>query len=333
MSSGIRWILGFDASCGTCSKIAEAAKDAAGERLEVLPLAHQDVQQWRAESLGAEAPWVPALIRVDGNQVRAWTGPAMGLRLLGRLGPRAAVKLFKALGELSQAGRATESDQAVGRRHFFKFGAGVSIAAGIVLTGKAPALADEIGKAHAWVAANKDRLPQDYATFSRYSETYRRAIYAELDPTVRSRLWTAHIAQYRKTHPDLSIKQQHILAKLEAHVGKESTFHPRTTTDMDAADERLQFEVIEAFGKEEARNLAGTLGPAEPHSPTASLALLDCECSTNSDWCGGSWRCYYYRDCRTVYDGCGWLYQYACNGMCMRLCSVASDDSPDAAAC
>ncbi|MFC6581328.1 bacteriocin fulvocin C-related protein [Planomonospora parontospora] len=180
--------------------------------------------------------------------------------------------------------------------------------------------------------ANLNRLPQDYVTFSQHTAPYRRAIYAKLDPSVRSRLWIDHFAQYRRAHPDLSPRQQRILADLEAYVRIPSNLH-RRSPDEDRGDERLKFEVIDAFGKDEARNLVANLGPAESArtAPTNSAlaASVDCECSIESDWCGGSWKCFYYRDCRNVWDGCGWLYSYDCIGMCMLKCTgVAGDDSP-----
>ncbi len=59
-----RWVLAFDASCSTCREISRAVKRACHGRLEVLPLNSVDVQQWRAASLGPEAPWAPTLIRL-----------------------------------------------------------------------------------------------------------------------------------------------------------------------------------------------------------------------------------------------------------------------------
>lgn len=313
MSSHVRWVLGFDASCGRCREIAKAATKAAGGRLEVLPLAEVNVHRWRVESLGADAPWVPTLLRVDGNQVNAWTGPAMGLRLLRRLGPVPAIKLFFALGELSRESKAAESSDhpLVGRRRFFTFGAGVAIAVGIVLTGKAPALADEAGKARAWVLANKSHLPTRYAEFSRHTQTYRKAIYAELPPPVRSHLWSEHIAHYRAQHPNATPKQLQILDDLQAHVSNEATFARGTDTRAD--DERRGREVVDAFGREEAAALVATLGPVEPADPKRELSVT-CECSTSSDYC---WHeCSQLPSCEVEFEGCGWLHNYTCNGMC-----------------
>jgi hypothetical protein len=49
--SEARWILAFDASCGRCGEIARAAAQVAENKLEVLPLTHPEVQQWRRQAL------------------------------------------------------------------------------------------------------------------------------------------------------------------------------------------------------------------------------------------------------------------------------------------
>lgn len=326
MSVDLRWILGFDASCGRCSEIAKAAKNAAGEKLEVLPLEHPDIQRWREESLGANAPWVPTLIRVGATQVHSWTGLAMGMRLLTRLGPVGAIKLFKALGEVSRASSTTtSSEDSLGRRRFFKVGAGVGIAFGIVLTGKAPALADEAGKARAWVAANRDRLPQSYTAFSKHTMPYRRAIYTELNPAIRSRLWTEHIAQYRQGHPNLSPEQQQILSKLETYFRNESAVRARPIGVQQEEDERLGREVVNAFGEDEARALVATLGPVEPSGEPDTAPAVACECSRGSDYCRGI--CSGLPSCTPSLSGCGFGWGYACDGMCTISCGFTTAEA------
>lgn len=326
MTSKSRWVLGFDASCGRCRAIGAAAQKAARGKLEVLPLADLDVRRWREDSLGADAPWAPTLIRLRGDQIQAWTGPAMGLHLLFHLGPVATIRLFKALGELSDAVHAGKSsDQLPERRTFIRIGTGLGIAVGIALTGKAPALADNGGKARAWVAANKDRLPATYTSFTRHTMPYRRAIYDELAPNIKSRLWTDHLAQFRRSHPNMSAKQREVLAALEAHVSNEDTFRaPTGSAEKDGG--RLGSEIMDAFGRNEAIALVGTLGPTDPATSAteeevvraASTLMVDCECSTMSSycpiWCSG------VPSCTVSYSGCGFLWQYACNGMCTCGC-------------
>ncbi|SDH59642.1 hypothetical protein SAMN05421505_118131 [Sinosporangium album] len=330
-----RWILGFDGSCGRCREIAKAAEKAAGARLEVLPLSHPDVRRWRDRTLGTGAPWVPTLVRVDGDRVRAWTGPAMGLRLLACLGPAAAIRLFRALGELSQAGRTAQAGHTVhagravqagrsvrGRRQFFKVGAGLGIAAGIVLVGKAPALADD--SVGSWIAANRGRLPKTYGEFSQHTMPYRRAIFTQLDPGTQSRLWLEHFAEYRRTHPGVSPEQDRVLAAWEARVKDVSTFVV-PVADIQDEIERLRRETVDAYGFDEAYALIATLGPVDPAesakttSPTA-VAIEACKCSTFSDWCRGASYCIRITYCGWEPRGCGTLFIHPCNGWCSDTC-------------
>ncbi|GGP83197.1 hypothetical protein GCM10010140_10080 [Streptosporangium pseudovulgare] len=215
------------------------------------------------------------------------------------------------------------------RRRFFRVGAGAGIAIGIVLTGRAPALADEIGRAEKWVAANRDRLPKTYEKFSTHSITYRRAIYHELDPAVRQRLWADHIANFRSAHPNLTDQQQAVLAKVDAHVAELRTFTTRVREKVDPGDERLLQEMIEAFGQDEAIAAVAILGPADKSAAETANSgdagvLVTCECSTMYDLCywptGANKVCSQLPSCSVTYDGCGLLYKYACNGMCVTGC-------------
>jgi len=105
----------------------------------VLPLAHPDVLKWRERSLGPRAPWVPTLLRIRGEEVRAWTGISIVIPLARRLGPRSTIRVLHSLGELSRqrtertAGE--EQNGAIGRGQFLKLGGGVALATGLVLAG------------------------------------------------------------------------------------------------------------------------------------------------------------------------------------------------------
>jgi hypothetical protein len=50
-----RWVLAFDASCGSCRTVSHAIGQACDGKLEVLPLAHPEVQRWRQATLGPDA--------------------------------------------------------------------------------------------------------------------------------------------------------------------------------------------------------------------------------------------------------------------------------------
>ncbi len=95
-----RWVLAFDASCGTCREVSRAVARACDGRLEVLPLSHDAVREWRAQAVGSSSQWAPTLLRVQDGRVRAWTGRAMGLALVRHLGPRGTMNVLRALGRL-----------------------------------------------------------------------------------------------------------------------------------------------------------------------------------------------------------------------------------------
>jgi hypothetical protein len=92
-----RWVLAFDASCARCQAVSRAVEHASQHRLEVHPLADDDVARWRGQALGSTTTQGgPTLIRVrGGGRARAWTGPAMGVRLVRLLGPAATVRLLR----------------------------------------------------------------------------------------------------------------------------------------------------------------------------------------------------------------------------------------------
>lgn len=74
-----RLVLGFDAGCMTCSESARKVEERVGDRLEVRSLHEPQVEHWRNQALGVDAPWVPTLIEIDGPVVRTWTGTRMGV--------------------------------------------------------------------------------------------------------------------------------------------------------------------------------------------------------------------------------------------------------------
>ncbi|BBL80441.1 hypothetical protein RxyAA322_22950 [Rubrobacter xylanophilus] len=105
---GRRLVLGYDGGCGACSALAQRIEEAVGERLEVRSLYDPQVEHWREEALGKDAPWAPTLIEVSGDKARAWTGVWMGAALARRLGPAATWRVMQALGELGGSSRTSE---------------------------------------------------------------------------------------------------------------------------------------------------------------------------------------------------------------------------------
>ncbi|WP_344162143.1 bacteriocin fulvocin C-related protein [Kribbella yunnanensis] len=305
-----RWILAFDASCGNCRAIATATQEASAGRLDVLPLQNDDVTRWRNETLGADAPWRPTLLRVrtaaGRESATAWTGPALVRPLVRALGVRATLAVLRGLGQLQQSSRPAAG---LNRKQFLRLGAGAGMAAGIVLTGRAPAFAT--GRAAdipAWIAANKDKLPRSYDKFTSLPMAYRKAVYGELPVSVRQDLWLEQIRRHRAAARVVSRDQATALDEFEAFVRRGFEYPAEDFAGRDRFGELVN----SAYEKREAGKLFRTLGPSD----NAGMAPAgDCSCSTWDDWCDGT--CWFRaNNCTRTRFGCGDAWSYHCDGHC-----------------
>jgi hypothetical protein len=271
------------------------------------------VRVWRARALGADPAWVPTLLRVAADgAVRAWTGPSMVPPLARRLGPRATVRVLRALGRVREEARREGAAPAdgVGRKRFLQLCGGVVAAAGLTLAGRTPAFAQsETTRARAWVAAHHDRLPRAYADIVRHPVPYRKAILRELTPHERTRAWLDHLDAYRAAHPDLTDAQRRVVEDARDVASRVFLTDRDLRPEVRAVEEAAKRE----FGREGAAGLLARLGPADaPGSGPEALAW--CICSTESDYCsagqckGGG--------CAIDPDDCGSLWNYDCNGLC-----------------
>ncbi|MBB6122252.1 bacteriocin fulvocin C-related protein [Nocardiopsis algeriensis] len=311
-----RWVLAFDASCERCRAVSAVVEDACADRIELLPLLHPEVERWRRDALGEHAPWAPTLIRVGEGPTRAWTGPMLGMRLLARLGPASTLRLVSALSSLRAPRSAGPA--AVDRKGFLRLGTGLGVAVGLVLAGRTPALAEsaEANEIQTWVKANRGRLPDRLDTFGSHPMAYRRAIFAELSPQARSRLWVEHLGRYRREHPNLTGAQREVLERAE-ELAAEPALFSEVRTGPDAELDDLTRSAIAAYGEQEAHALLATLGPPESavmSENSVMAAKENCTCSIHSDWCRGTSWC---RLSGCKYNlGCGTLFLSVCNGHC-----------------
>ncbi|GFN01028.1 hypothetical protein Sfulv_58380 [Streptomyces fulvorobeus] len=286
-----RWVLAFDDSCGTCREISAAVRNASQGRLGVAPLRSPEVERWRTLHFGAEAPWAPTLFRlseVSGPQetsetvepavLGAWTGPRMAAPLLRVLGARSAWRVLHALGRLRRraAGKADalpgapRGRVAVSRAQFLRYTGGAAVASALVLTGRTPAFAEqEQTSAHRWAArrAAEGRLPRTYTEVSAYPPAYRKAVYAQSAPTVRSSLWTDHLSAFEASRKELSPAQRAVLANARAIAAEPSNFDRARGSEGPAEPLRgrlleLHRDAADAFGAEGAYAMLANLGPA-----------------------------------------------------------------------
>ncbi|QYJ16273.1 hypothetical protein Rxycam_02106 [Rubrobacter xylanophilus DSM 9941] len=193
---GRRLILGYDGGCGACSALARRIEEAVGERLEVRSLYDPQVEHWREEALGKEAPWAPTLVEVDGiREVRAWTGSKIVAKLVRALGPLASWQVMRVLGEVgvskARSGKAYVGDvDAVGisRGQFLKGLGGAALAFSFLSGTASPALAavdewDQAGLVLAFsvieeipnsVVARGDRAAREWVQRRAQQELQRR---------------------------------------------------------------------------------------------------------------------------------------------------------------
>lgn len=307
----VRWVLAFDGSCGACRRISDAVFDVCDGKLEALPLAHFEVARWRSLCGRSPARWAPTLFRVQGPQVRSWTGARMAVALVGRLGIRSTLRVLRALGELRGGGAAPLDPRRMGRAQFLRLASGAAVAAGLLVKGVAPAWAEgeNAASARAWVRANMDRLPVDYHDLTARPIAYRQAIYEALVPAQRSRLWVAHVRRFRAAHPVLTGDQAAVVDQAEVVAGRVSVFEQGArSTELPA----LRDAATRAFGPHQAAALLATLGP----TTAAPRSRPECQCNTVHVYCWNTCR----RDmnnCVRSNIGCGTFYAYPCDGMCV----------------
>ncbi|WP_399007998.1 MULTISPECIES: bacteriocin fulvocin C-related protein [Streptomyces] len=308
-----KWVLAFDGSCDTCSAVSDVVARASDGKLEVLPLAHPRVQEWRERSMGSSPKWAPTLLRVRGDtDVRAWTGSALSLAVARRLGPRSSVQVLRALGELRAETRGS-GPAAVGagfnRKRFLHLAGGALAVIGLSAAGQnsAFAKASENAKASAWVEANMDRLPRTYEEMIRHPIPYRQAVYDVLSPQERSQAWLEHFHRFRSSHPSLSPTQERIIRELADLTPRVMASPSEHTPEL----RRLSEAARRSFGLEQAAALLTRLGPDDGRAPQAN-----CQCSQEDPyWCGLAF-CGPIR-CTTKPSGCGDLWQERCDGLCM----------------
>jgi hypothetical protein len=313
-----RLVLAFDASCRRCREVSAAVERACGGRLEVLPLTHPDVRRWREEWFDGQAPWLPTLIEAGDETVRVWTGRRMVVPLVRGLGPRATVRVVRALGGLHAAPGESDNDQGdqgdqgmVGRKQFFRLAAGVAVAAGMVLGGRTSASAEsEATRARAWVAANRGRLPQRYDEVAALPLEHRRAVFAESSPQVRTQLWLDHLDRYQATRPDLGRKRADVVARARALVPRVFSGN-RNASAADLA--RLKDDAVATFGPAEAGALLATLGPSSGPRQQSE----DCTCANLDPFCFPLLICSNSPvSCNYDDSGCGTFWTWPCDGLC-----------------
>lgn len=304
-SPKIRWILAFDSTCASCTRLSRRITIASGGQLETIPIANDLVQKLAALSGDADGLLDrPALFKLDGARVRTWQGRSMVIPLARHLGVRRSIATLSVLGSLVDDLSASKEERSgVSRKSFLRMTAGVGIVGGLVLTGHMPAFAaDPVGS---WLLT-APVLPTNYDEFSAYPTDYRRGIYAQLSPFERATLWREHLSRWR-SRSDITARQKEIIGQVSALTADpELNFGGDSVSVRASAPENLR----EEFSSDIGAAIFATLGPID--SPTGTRDL--CNCSMVDTWCGGA-QCLGL-NCTIQPTGCGWLWTWPCDGFC-----------------
>ncbi|QWF85839.1 hypothetical protein [Amycolatopsis sp. CA-230715] len=150
------YFLVFDAECAPCTQVAAAIRDLKIENLSVVSRTDPSVRQ-AFERSGRDVPGVPALVRVEGNRVRCWTGMALRVRLARLVGVHRARTLVRLLVlEASAKARRRGSGKSLTRRRLLG-GAAAGAGLAIFARGTATAAAGGSSGMRAATSAERDR--------------------------------------------------------------------------------------------------------------------------------------------------------------------------------
>ncbi len=178
-----RLVLGFDAGCMSCSDLARRIEEQVGDRLEIRSLHDPQVEYWRKQALGEDAPWAPTLVEVNGGEVKAWTGLRMGLALSRKLGPIATWRVMQELGDNNESYNSDSSFTRVETRGFsrgqFLKGLGGAAVAMSVLSGtgvlSSKATAQELSTTSHGTPAQQRTIKALVRSSNQYERAVRRA--------------------------------------------------------------------------------------------------------------------------------------------------------------
>ncbi|MBS1808300.1 MAG: bacteriocin fulvocin C-related protein [Acidobacteria bacterium] len=175
-------------------------------------------------------------------------------------------------------------------------------------------------KAAAKITVNSQTLTR-YKEFCSLSKGERKKFYANAPAKDRGYLWKAHLATYLGDHPDLTKPQVAVIAEGFDLINSPLFGLPGENTGLTAQLKAHEAMALAVFPEEEAGKIFTDLGT--PLSPSianseASGLLGDCQCSTSDSWCSTrTGHCFWGGGiCTFINNGCGWFYQYTCNGIC-----------------
>lgn len=181
-----------------------------------------------------------------------------------------------------------------------------------------------------------------YGKISERSDMQRKMLFTTMSTSMRSDLWILNLEYFLEDHEELNARQRVVVYDLMRFLasGALSISHddPEWRPMVQMPLKALEYHVKAALGDKLALEATAQLGPADYGSISAlppevwgspnrgvRSETASCECSVSSDWCcvgdcptSPTPRCHRSGDplgC-TESTGCGFLWQYACDGIC-----------------
>lgn len=168
-------------------------------------------------------------------------------------------------------------------------------------------------------AAQLEKLPADYASFTALEPAQRRAVYPRLSDDQRAALWHEQLSR-ELAQDGWNEAQRALIAETRAFATAEnigamvSGFGSRQETAKAAAGS-LEKRVKQAFPREQATRIFFALGPQPAAAAPGSGLFVQCACSINyDDPCGPEGQCI-PGGCQEV-KSCGFILGNTCDGLC-----------------
>jgi hypothetical protein len=164
-----------------------------------------------------------------------------------------------------------------------------------------------------------------YDRLSERDEAARQEFCAEVSASMKADLWTVHLAQYLDDHPELTASQQAIIHQA---LGLIATGIFERDMASKRVEDQLLGQIKAHFTPPVARDIFMRLGPStrsRNDGPGRRIVTnaLDCDCSTESDWCdtitNPNPKCKAPatpQGCTPRSCCCGTLWLYSCDGLC-----------------
>ena len=192
-----------------------------------------------------------------------------------------------------------------------------------------------------WVTLHAESLPQSVIDIKAFPRLYRKAIVRSFPVEYQARLWREHLAGYI---PEANPVQRQVLLDAIDLCGPQLFL---AAPELEAVVNSLRDRTAAAFSRRQAAEIFESFGPDAPPMAVARGGLdalrvnvaawirgsfhplaapPNCECGTGDDWCDSIGNpaepsairhCQPVETCASSSWGCGFLWWYSCDGMCM----------------